>query len=84
MLSEFEMVLYFYYPTEAFKVISLIWICKLFQKFNFNVCVVHIECFVLANFGSNYLFLWVFMINTLQNLAECPLVNDFGDFISVS
>lgn len=57
---------------------------QLFQKADLHICIVHVELFIFANFSSNYSLVWVFVINTLDDLPKCAFINGSNDLVSVA
>ena len=83
MLPESKMI---DHVNEAFVsfVIILERLHKLLEKSDLDVGVIHVKLFVFAYFGGDRALVWIFVVNTFDDLSKCSLVNWPDDLVSVA
>lgn len=84
MLPEFEVVHHGHRPVAALVVLVHVLSQQLLQQLDFDVCIVDVELFVFADFQSDQDLVGVLVVDALDDLAECSLVDDLDRLVPVT
>jgi hypothetical protein len=82
MLTEFETVDVIHEAIFALVVVRIAH-SKFVQNFYLNICVIHIEFFIFAQFCSDNSLIGIFVVEALYHLTKCTLVNDAHNLVPI-
>lgn len=75
MLSESETINHLNKTIETFIIDIILKILEFIQYFNFNICIIYIKFFIFTDFSSYNSLIWIFKINTFDNLTKSSFIN---------
>jgi len=86
VLAEVEVIFELYDAIIAFVVSALVLVLfvQLREEFDFNIGIINIELFVLANLCSDNTLHRIPVVDALDHLSKGALVDDFSDEVAVA